>query len=116
MTEQPHSHKNPPKARGAIPGLLKGLATTAKTLARPTHTAEYPDAQPHLPPRTRGVIALLEENCTSCMLCARECPDWCIYIDSHKETLPATTEGGRERQRNVLDLSLIHISEPTRPY
>ena len=30
------------------------------------------------------------------MLCARECPDWCIYIDSHKETLPAV-EGGRER-------------------
>jgi NADH-quinone oxidoreductase subunit I len=37
------------------------------------------------------------------MLCARECPDWCIYIDSHKETIPATTEGGRERTRNVLD-------------
>ena len=74
-----------------MPGLLKGLATTARTLARPSHTAEYPDAQPHLPPRTRGVIALLEENCTSCMLCARECPDWCIYIDSHKETIPATT-------------------------
>jgi len=22
------------------------------------------------------VIGLLEENCTVCMLCARECPDW----------------------------------------
>ena len=22
------------------------------------------------------------------MLCARECPDWCIYIDSHKEPVP----------------------------
>ncbi|MGN6634914.1 MAG: 4Fe-4S binding protein [Oryzihumus sp.] len=92
-----------PKGRGAIPGLIKGLTTTARTLARPSHTAEYPDAPPHLPPRTRGVIALLEENCTSCMLCARECPDWCIYIDSHKETIPAPTPGGRERQRNVLD-------------
>jgi NADH-quinone oxidoreductase subunit I len=56
-----------------------------------------------LPPRSRGVIALLEDNCTSCMLCARECPDWCITIDSHKETTPATTEGGRDRSRNVLD-------------
>ena len=99
-----------PRARGAIPGLLKGLATTARTLARPTHTTEYPDAQPHLPPRTRGVIALLEENCTSCMLCARECPDWCIYIDSHKETIPAPTPGGRERQRNVLDRFAIDFS------
>ena len=37
------------------------------------------------------------------MLCARECPDWCIYIDSHKETLPPKREGGRPRKRNVLD-------------
>ena len=93
-----------------IPGILKGLATTARTMAKPTHTAEYPHAQPHLPPRSRGVIALLEENCTSCMLCARECPDWCIYIDSHKETIPATTPGGRERQRNVLDRFAIDFS------
>jgi NADH-quinone oxidoreductase subunit I len=41
-----------------------------------------------LPARSRGVIALLEENCTACMLCARECPDWCIYIESHKEPVP----------------------------
>jgi NADH-quinone oxidoreductase subunit I len=100
----------PRKQGGAIPGILKGLATTARTLSRPTHTAEYPDAPPHLPPRSRGVIALLEENCTSCMLCARECPDWCIYIDSHKETIPAATPGGRERQRNVLDRFAIDFS------
>src|SRR5437899_7521743 len=56
-----------------------------------------------LPPRSRGVIARFEENCTVCMLCARECPDWCIYIDSHKETVPAREEGARARQRNVLD-------------
>ena len=93
-----------------IPGILKGLATTARTLATPSHTAEYPDVAPSLPPRSRGVIALLEENCTSCMLCARECPDWCIYIDSHKETIPAATPGGRERQRNVLDRFAIDFS------
>ena len=93
-----------------LPGILKGLATTARTAFRPTHTAEYPDVAPDLPPRSRGVIALLEENCTSCMLCARECPDWCIYIDSHKETIPATTEGGRDRQRNVLDRFAIDFS------
>jgi NADH-quinone oxidoreductase subunit I len=63
-----------------------------------------------LPPRSRGVIGLLEENCTSCMLCARECPDWCIYIDSHTETIPATTGGGRDRQRHVLDRFAIDYS------
>lgn len=91
-------------------GMAKGLLTTAKSLFRPTHTVEYPDVKPDLPPRSRGVIALVEENCTVCMLCSRECPDWCIYIDSHKETLPATTEGGRERQRNVLDRFAIDFS------
>jgi NADH-quinone oxidoreductase subunit I len=45
-----------------------------------------------LPARSRGVIGLLEENCTVCMLCARECPDWCIYIDSHKEPVPSSGE------------------------
>ena len=62
-----------------------------------------------LPPRSRGVIGLLEENCTVCMLCARECPDWCIYIESHKQTLPAP-EGGRPRVRNVLDRFAIDFS------
>lgn len=69
-----------------------------------------PDTSADLPPRSRGVIALLEENCTSCMLCARECPDWCIYIDAHQETTPATTLGGRDRTRNVLDRFAIDYS------
>ena len=95
---------------GLVPGLVKGLATTARSLTRRSHTAEYPDVAPALPPRSRGVIALTEENCTSCMLCARECPDWCIYIDSHKEEVPPTTPGGRARQRNVLDRFAIDFS------
>ncbi|MEV5435334.1 NADH-quinone oxidoreductase subunit I [Streptomyces sp. NPDC052682] len=91
-------------------GLAKGLAVTLRTMTRKTVTEQYPDVQPDLPPRTRGVIGLFEENCTVCMLCARECPDWCIYIDSHKETIPAATPGGRERSRNVLDRFAIDFS------
>ncbi|MFD1936941.1 4Fe-4S binding protein [Nonomuraea mangrovi] len=78
-------------------------------MLRRSVTQQYPEVHPDLPPRSRGVIALVEENCTSCMLCARECPDWCIYIDSHKETLPAP-EGGRARQRNVLDRFAIDFA------
>ena len=55
------------------------------------------------PPRSRGVIALVESNCTVCMICARECPDWCIYIEGHQEVEPATEPGRRPVQRNVLD-------------
>ncbi len=91
-------------------GFLKGLAVTLRTMTRRSVTRQYPEVKPDLPPRSRGVIALLEENCTSCMLCARECPDWCIYIESHKETLPPAVEGGRERSRNVLDRFAIDFS------
>ncbi len=91
-------------------GLAKGLAVTLRTMTKKTVTEQYPDVQPELPPRTRGVIGLFEENCTVCMLCARECPDWCIYIDSHKETVPAATPGGRDRSRNVLDRFAIDFS------
>ncbi len=103
------SAHTPDGGSGTGLGLVRGLATTARALVRPAHTQEYPDVQPALPPRSRGVIALVEENCTVCMLCARECPDWCIFIDSHKETLPAA-DGGRERQRNVLDRFAIDFS------
>ncbi|WP_433499369.1 4Fe-4S binding protein [Sphaerimonospora sp. CA-214678] len=90
-------------------GLAKGLAVTFRHMLRESVTQQYPEEHPELPPRSRGVIALVEENCTVCMLCARECPDWCIYIDSHKETLPAP-EGGRPRARNVLDRFAIDFS------
>jgi NADH-quinone oxidoreductase subunit I len=90
-------------------GLGKGLAITLKTLVSRSTTQQYPDVAPELPPRSRGVIALREENCTVCMLCARECPDWCIYIDSHKEEV-IVPGAARARQRNVLDRFDIDFS------
>ena len=90
-------------------GLIKGLGVTLKTMTRPAATRQYPHVRPNLPARTRGVIALIEENCTVCMLCSRECPDWCIYIDSHKEQV-APKEGGRARTRNILDRFAIDFA------
>ncbi|HEX2144926.1 MAG TPA: 4Fe-4S binding protein [Glycomyces sp.] len=90
-------------------GLVSGLAATARTATRRAVTSQYPEREPELPERSRGVIGLHEPNCTSCMLCARECPDWCIYIDSHKETVEI--EGAaRPRQANVLDRFDIDFS------
>jgi NADH-quinone oxidoreductase subunit I len=82
--------------------------------------ADLPGSGADLPARSRGVIGLLEENCTVCMLCARECPDWCIYIESHKEPMPAepgapdgpgspARRGGRQ-VRNALDRFAIDFS------
>jgi len=61
------------------------------------------------PARSRGVIALQPENCTSCMLCVRECPDWCITLDSHTEEklIPGSA---RPRQHQVLDRFAIDYS------
>jgi NADH-quinone oxidoreductase subunit I len=104
-----HDH-GPSRAGFPGRGLAKGLAVTLRTMTRRTVTQQYPEVQPELPPRSRGVIGLLEENCTVCMLCARECPDWCIYIDSHKETLPAVDPNARARTRNVLDRFAIDFA------
>jgi NADH-quinone oxidoreductase subunit I len=91
-------------------GLARGLKVTFDNLTRRAVTQQYPDVKPDLPARSRGVIALFEENCTVCMLCARECPSWCIYIDSHKETAPPTEPGARERSHNMLDRFAIDYS------
>lgn len=66
-------------------------------------TVNYPRYKEDPVPRARGVIALDQEACTSCMLCARSCPDWCIYIEAHKEEKPPSKPGGRPRARAELD-------------
>ncbi len=84
-------------------GLVKGMGLTLKTLFTKPSTVQYPKVKETPVPRARGVIALDPEACTVCMLCARECPDWCIYIEGHKEEQPPTKEGGRPRSRATLD-------------
>jgi NADH-quinone oxidoreductase subunit I len=101
--DEPGVRKAPeeePKSTGL--GLMKGLGVTLKHALRPSITQQYPEVKPDLPPRTRGVIALKEANCTVCYKCSRECPDWCIYIDAHKETHEPAS-GGRGRSMKVLD-------------
>lgn len=55
-----------------------------------------------IPAGARGVIALIPSSCTSCMICVRECPTWCISLDSH--TVQVDEPGARRpRTVNVLD-------------
>ena len=45
---------------------------------------------------------MIPEDCTSCMLCVRECPTWCITLDSHTDEI--LEEGARRPKKiNVLD-------------
>jgi formate hydrogenlyase subunit 6/NADH:ubiquinone oxidoreductase subunit I len=90
------------EVRGTGLGLAKGLGVTLRHALRRSITQQYPEEKPDLPPRTRGVIALKEANCTVCYKCSRECPDWCIYIDAHKETHDPAS-GGKARSAKILD-------------
>jgi NADH-quinone oxidoreductase subunit I len=80
-----------------IKGFAQGLGVTLKTMFKKPVTVQYPHEKEAHAPRTRGVIALKEENCTACMLCARECPVWCIFIEGHKDQGPPRREGGKPR-------------------
>jgi NADH-quinone oxidoreductase subunit I len=84
-------------------GLLKGLALTFRTMFKTPPTVQYPHEKIDHAPRTRGVIALKEENCTVCMLCARECPVWCIFIEGYKDQGPPRRPGGKPRMAPKLD-------------
>lgn len=66
------------------------------------------DATP-TPIRRRGTLALIPDKCTSCLICAQECPDWCIHITAHTETEPPTTPRGRPRVVKVLDDFVIDM-------
>src|SRR5713226_2856903 len=110
--EHPHGGvRHPDGRKPGFPGtgLLKGLGVTLKHMLRPSVTQQYPHEKPDLPARTRGVIALKEANCTVCYKCSRACPDWCIYIDAHKETHEPAS-GGKGRSVKVLDRFAIDFA------
>jgi NADH-quinone oxidoreductase subunit I len=44
------------------------------------------------------------------MICARECPTWCITIDSHSEPVAGLPVGARPRKEHVLDRFAIDWS------
>lgn len=53
-----------------------------------------------------GDIALIPDACTSCMLCVKECPTWCISLESHTEQV---SEPGARRPRAVAVLDSFTI-------
>jgi NADH-quinone oxidoreductase subunit I len=99
----PKLPKPPENVQRIVGGLTGGMKVTIKELFRPNQTVQYPHVREDPPTRARGVIALKEENCTACMLCSRSCPDWCIYIEGHKDKAPPRREGGKPRTVQILD-------------
>ena len=113
----PHTREPGQTGHGFLPGILKGLATPAKAVVTRSHTAEYPDVLPDLPPRSRGTVALLEKNCNSldrfaidfalcmyCGICVEVCPFDALYWSPEFEYTETdiremTHERGRLGQR-----------------
>lgn len=92
--------------RGLWTGMKVTFVTMLQTLFNPKKhlaTVNYPLEKEQPVARARGVIALDQEACTVCMLCARNCPDWCIYIEGHKEEKAPDKPGGRVKVRATLD-------------
>lgn len=92
-----------PSPRFPFLGLLKGMGLTFRTMIKRAPVTMYPDVKEIPVPRARGVISLDVDACTVCMLCARECPDWCIYIEGHKEEKAPAKPGARVRTHSLLD-------------
>jgi NADH-quinone oxidoreductase subunit I len=87
-------------------GIVEAMKVTLRTMLSKAVTVQYPEERIELPERTRGVIALLEENCTVCMLCSKECPCWCIYIEGHKVAQPGRRKPVNELDRFAIDYGL----------
>jgi NADH-quinone oxidoreductase subunit I len=70
-------------------GMAKGMVTTLRHFLRPAVTVQYPNVKRTLPERSRTMFVLpMDENnlpaCKACMLCAKNCPDGAIKMETEK--------------------------------
>lgn len=63
-------------------GLIKGLLITGKELLTKKVTVQYPDEIYPLPDRFHGKFSFSEEDCISCGMCVRACPNRVISLES----------------------------------
>jgi NADH-quinone oxidoreductase subunit I len=59
---------------------LRAIGVGVRHLFSNRLTCPYPDARQMVPEGYRGMIMLLKDKCTSCMMCARSCPSDAIKM------------------------------------
>ena len=83
---------------------------TLRQAQGPDRQAQGPDRQAQGSGPAHRSIKLIYDKCTSCMICVRDCPAWCIALSSHAEPIPGSPPGPRQRTHNILDAFSIDWS------
>ena len=90
--------------------LLSGMGVTLGQFFKPNVTVNYPYESLKMTPRFRGHIELLKDEatgltlCTSCQLCAKACPSFCITVEGVKP------EGAKRKFANLYRLDFTKCS------
>ncbi|MBU6213492.1 MAG: 4Fe-4S binding protein [Actinomycetales bacterium] len=107
MANEPHlvPAMDPDPGTDSAPGRRRagsGADTRVAVGAAAGTAGSLSETSPTTP--ARGHLVLHADSCTSCMLCVRECPAWCISLLAQQQPDPAPAVGGgrKERTRNVL--------------
>lgn len=79
--------------------ILKSLLVTFRHLFRPKVTVPYPEQQPPIPERYRGMHVYDVDRCIGCKLCQTHCPDTnnCIKITTTEKTGAANELGSGKK-------------------
>ena len=70
-----------------IKALILGLFTVFKQSFRTRVTGEYPEKQPNIPERFRGLHEWNSEKCCACKICENSCPAAAININKNEKNL-----------------------------
>jgi NADH-quinone oxidoreductase chain I len=90
-------------------GILVGFLQTVKSFLTKPVTRLYPYERPPLEQRFMGAPGLLWDEkvdeivCVACNICARSCPDDCIYLVGEKYT------GGKTTKKNIVTEYFIDL-------
>ena len=90
-------------------GVIGGFMQTVKSFLTKPVTRLYPYERPPLERRFMGAPGLLWDDkndeivCVACNICARSCPDDCIYLTGVKYT------DGKTTKKNIVDLYFIDL-------